>query len=60
MNNLSEEETEDEIEFEECDASFICNDEEAKTIKIEIIPGNKKGSEWLVIDEKFIAIRNDK
>ena len=55
-NQDDPEETQDDPDTD----SFILTDVEKDTTEISIMPGNKKNSEWLVINNIYICTRHDK
>ena len=58
-----EEESEEERDEERGDGGdqdFSIPDKDLDGVQIEVIPGNKKNSKWLVIANTFICVQKDK
>ena len=51
---------EGEEEAGEQEQNFVISDEALEAVPIEVIPGNKKNSNWLVFDKNFICTQKDK
>jgi hypothetical protein len=53
-------------EVENCDQEevdifdYLFDDAYLKDIKVELVPGEKSGSEWLIVDDTFILHKKDK
>ena len=54
----SEDESQSEESSDEDNTSL--GSKELADLDVEVISGNKKGSQWLVIEKEYICIRHDK
>ena len=54
----SEDESQSEESIDEDNTSL--GSKELADLNVEVISGNKKGSQWLVIEKEYICIQHDK
>ena len=47
------------IEENENNSSYLVPEGDLKTHKIRIIPGDKVGSQWMVVDDIYVYHKND-
>ena len=50
--------TENDFDYDNSDNEYIATEQEIRDCKVDIISGEKENSLWLILDNKYILIKN--